>query len=377
MNWQSKQHQEPARGSAVHSATQIGSTGPFRTGRRVPAVAYAFAIACSIPSISFAHHSAAGRFDPAAIIEIEGEVVEMGWRNPHSYFIVATTDEEGRPVTWSVETDSISFLLRIGIQRDSIQVGDRIRVAGQAPLTTKLETFATNILTASGEELLVRNRSLPRWSDRAIGDPTFQRQSEGDRSRPELGLFRVWSHTDLSGLFGSRGRDPSAYPLTPAASAAVRGFDPVTDNPTRNCTPKGMPTIMEQPYPMEFVESGSNIVLRIEEYDTVRTIHMNQGETPADTAASDLGYSTGRWEGSTLVVTTTRISWPWFNQRGIPQSDSSRLVERFTPTEAGSRLDYELVIVDPVNFSAAVKLTKYWLDIAGRDVHPFDCQAVP
>lgn len=302
--------------------------------------------------------------------------MEMGWRNPHSYFIIATTDAEGQPVTWSVETDSISFLSRIGIRRDSIQVGDRIRVAGQAPLTARLETFATNILTASGEELLVRNRSQPRWTDRATGDPTFQRQSDGDRSRPELGLFRVWSHTDLSGLFGSRGRDPAAYPLTQAARAAVQRFDPVTDNPTRNCTPKGLPTIMEQPYPMEFVESGSDVVLRIEEYDTVRTIHMNQDEVPAETPASRLGYSTGRWEGSTLVVTTTRISWPWFSQNGIPQSDSSRLVERFTPTEGGSRLEYELVVTDPVNFSEPVTLTKYWLDVPGRDVLPFDCQAV-
>jgi hypothetical protein len=330
-----------------------------------------------VPCVALAHHSAAGRFDTETIIEIEGEVVELGWRNPHSYFVVATMDAEGQPVTWSVETDSISFLLRIGIQRDSIKVGDRIRVAGQAPRTTKLETFATNILTASGEELLVRNRSRPRWSDRATGDPNFQHQSEGDRSRPEIGLFRVWSHTDLSALFGSRGRDPSAYPLTQAASAAVQAYDPFTDNPTRNCAPKGMPTIMEQPYPMEFARSGSDIVLRIEEYDTVRTIHMNQDEAPANTPASGLGYSTGRWEGSTLVVTTTRISWPWFSQNGIPQSDTSRLVERFTPTEAGSRLEYEMVITDPVNFSEPVKLTKYWLDIPGRDVRPFDCQPVP
>jgi hypothetical protein len=339
--------------------------------------ACAVATAFSIPFVAFAHHSAAGRFDTDKIIEIEGEVVEVGWRNPHCYFVIATTGPEGQPVTWSVETDSISFLLRIGIQRDSIQVGDHIRVAGQAPLTARLETFATNILTASGEELLVRNRSQPRWSDRVTGDPTFQRQSEGDRSRPELGLFRVWSHTDLSPLFGDRGRNPSAYPLTEAASAAAQRFDPATDNPTLNCAPKGMPTIMEQPYPMEFVDGGRDIVLRIEEYDTVRTIHMNEDEVPADTPASGLGYSTGRWEGSTLVVTTTRISWPWFNQRGIRQSDGSRLVERFTPTEAGSRLEYELVVTDPANFSEPVRLTKYWLDIAGRDVRPFNCQAVP
>jgi hypothetical protein len=180
----------------------------------------------------------------------------------------------------------------------------------------------------------------------------------------------------LSGLFGGRGREPSAYPLTEAAIAAVQRFNPVTDNPTRNCAPKGMPTIMEQPYPMEFVDSGSEIVLRIEEYDTVRTIHLDQDEAPAETQASPLGYSVGRWDGTTLVVNTSQTSWPWFSQGGIPQSRDSRLIERFTPSEAGSRLDYELVITDPANFSEPVRLTKYWLDVAGREVLPFDCQAV-
>jgi hypothetical protein len=35
-----------------------------------------------------------------------------------------------------------------------------------------------------------------------------------------------------------------------------------------------MPTIMEQPYPIEFVNKGDTILLRLEEYDSVRTISM-------------------------------------------------------------------------------------------------------
>ena len=36
-----------------------------------------------------------------------------------------------------------------------------------------------------------------------------------------------------------------------------------------------MPTIMEQPYPMEFMDRGQTILLRLEEYDTTRTIHLD------------------------------------------------------------------------------------------------------
>ena len=56
--------------------------------------------------------------------------------------------------------------------------------------------------------------------------------------------------------------DINAYPLTPAARAQLAEFDRSTDNPTANCVPKGMPTIMEAPYPIEFVrQDGGDILL--------------------------------------------------------------------------------------------------------------------
>ena len=42
-----------------------------------------------------------------------------------------------------------------------------------------------------------------------------------------------------------------------------------------------MPQIMSQPMPIEFVDERNAIVIRLEEYDTVRTIHM------VDTAAPE------------------------------------------------------------------------------------------
>jgi hypothetical protein len=39
----------------------------------------------------------------------------------------------------------------------------------------------------------------------------------------------------------------------------------------------------------------------------------------------------------------------------------------------GSRLDYELIVDDPVNFTEPVKLEKYWLYIPGRVMQPCKC----
>ena len=160
--------------------------------------------------------------------------------------------------------------------------------------------------------------------------------------------------------------------MTEAARGSVAAFDRAADNPTLNCTAKGMPMIMENPYPFEFVRDGDDIVLRIEEYDLVRTIHLDEDAAPPGAAVSPLGYSVGRWEGTELVVTTTRVSWPWFDHVGIPQSRSSVLVGRFAPRPDGSRLDYTLTVTDPVNFTEPVMLARYWLDL-GESIVPYEC----
>jgi hypothetical protein len=210
-----------------------------------------------------------------------------------------------------------------------------------------------------------------------FGSYDYARQSEGNASRPELGLFRIWSFTALSPFLVpedvNANFDLATYPLTAAARASVASFDRVRDNPTLNCTPKGMPMIMENPYPFQIIDEGERIVIRIEEYDLVRTVHMNQAGTPAGTPDTALGHSVGAWDGDTLVVTTTNISWPWFDQLGVPQSTESVLEERFTPRPDGSRMDYTVTVTDPVNFSAPVTLNRFWLDL-GESIVPYQCE---
>ena len=167
--------------------------------------------------------------------------------------------------------------------------------------------------------------------------------------------------------------DDIRYPLTAGAQAALAKFDPVKNYPLRNCTPKGMPTIMEQPYPMQFLQQGDDIVLRMEEYDTVRTIHMQTESGAKERSRSPLGYSVGKWEGTTLVVMTSGINWPHFDAAGIPLSDRAGIVERFAPTADGSRLDYQMTVTDMLTFTKPVVLQKHWLSLPNVDVRPYKC----
>ncbi len=332
---------------------------------------------CLFPLTSFGHHSVFGRFDQDASMEIEGRVTEVLWRNPHVYVIVEVRDQNDERVVWELETNTASRLLRSGIQSDAIKVGDQVKAAGWPPTTAAREIFATNLLLPSGEELILTSRAEPIWKDEVTGDRSFQFQTEGDASSPELGIFRAWSHTSvIPMLFPAAFEtefDVYTYPMTDVARAALAAYDPATDNPTINCLPKGMPTIMEQPYPMEFVRQDENIALHIEEYDLIRTIHMGANSSSEAQPLSPLGYSVGRWDGDTLVVTTTRLDWPFFDQTGIPQSENSELVERFNPTEDGSRLDYEIIVTDPVTFTEPVTSEKYWLYLPDAEIQPYNC----
>jgi len=341
---------------------------------------FTFALVLLVPLLAVGHHSTAGRYGPEPSLVIEGAVTVLSWRNPHSLIIVDAIDESGNRADWSLETSSINQLRRSGIQSESIKVGDTIKVAGYPPLTSTREIFATNIQIASGEELIISSDVGPRFADEGIGDSSFQSHSRGNSSRPDLGIFRVWSYTDESPwLFPDIG-DPELdvaayYRLTDIAVEKLTAFDRARDNPTRNCTPKGMPTIMEQPYPMEIVEDGDNILLLTEEYDTQRTIHMDIDSVQDGQPLSPLGFSIGHWEDqdSVLVVTTTHLNWPFFSQLGIPQSQKSRLTERFVPSTDGSRLDYELTVNDPDTFMEPVHLERYWLYLPATERLPYNC----
>jgi hypothetical protein len=311
-----------------------------------------------------AHHSVSAWFDTTATTEIEGVVTEFRWQNPHVVFAMRVPGERG-DVLFEIETLSISGISRWGLTRDLVAVGDRLRVAGNPARRNATSIFVRNILLPNGREIVLGGAA--RWSTDTLRGSELLQAREGDESRPDLGLFRTWSTGSVNGvLFPEAVQanfDFSRYPLTPAARGALEAFDFATDDPTVNCAPKGMPTIMEQPYPMEIVERGDTIELLIEEYDTRRVVHMRgSGVATAATAApSPLGFSVGRFDGAALVVTTTKSSWGHFDSVGIPLSPDAVLEERFTPSADGARLDYTLKVTDAATFTAPVELKKTWI----------------
>ena len=318
-----------------------------------------------------AHHSQAGIFSSTETIEVTGIIQSVSWRNPHGQILLSVRDQAGKETVWDAETASISILRNRGADGSSIRVGDRVTIAGSPSTRNRPEILARSVLLPSGYEFTFGspNAYFPAGkAGRVIGRAKIEGDVAAAKARAD-GLFRVWS-TNMS--------DPAAfpmfkggYPLTAAGKAGLAKWNP-RNNVLLKCGTKGTPLIMISPLPMEFVKDGDKIVMRLEEYDTVRTIHMNPKDV-APTAHTLYGYSRGRWEGTTLVVETDHLAAGYFDHEGTPQSDQIKTVERFIPNADYSRLDYTLTTTDPVNFTKPFELKRYFVWKPENTVHPYEC----
>jgi hypothetical protein len=75
-----------------------------------------------------AHHSFGEFYLESDTIEIEGQVVEFQYKNPHSWVHVDGQDPFGRRMVYAAEWGSVSGLERQGILKNTLKVGDRVRV---------------------------------------------------------------------------------------------------------------------------------------------------------------------------------------------------------------------------------------------------------
>jgi len=327
-----------------------------------------------VPLAAHAHHSYS-EYDDTKSVEVEGKLVEVAWQNPHARILVESVDAAGARVTWDIESAGLNNFRRMNVPFEIFTVGDTVKVAGWPSKRSNTRMYGTNLLADDGRELVMWRYSKPLWSTKALGYGSDFSLFETGTTSGTATLFRTWV-SDLDDPDANPGSlfAGLAWPLTAKAREVAAQFNPVTDTTTAGCTPKGMPAIIRQPFPIEFVDRGDTIELKMEEYDTRRTIHLRAAAI-ADASRTPLGYSAGKWEGSTLVVETTRLSEPYLNNLGAPMSPAATLVERFSPSADGSRLNYTLVITDPDSLTMPIEGKRSWVWRPDEKVMPFNCAA--
>jgi hypothetical protein len=82
-----------------------------------------------------------------------------------------------------------------------------------------------------------------------------------------------------------------------------------------------------------------------------RMVFTDGRDLPKDPNPTWLGYSVGRWEGDTLVVTTAGFNdRGWLDSAGHPQTESLRITERLRRHDFG-HLEFDITIDDPKVFT--------------------------
>ena len=159
-----------------------------------------------------------------------------------------------------------------------------------------------------------------------------------------------------------------------AAIEAAKRWKPTDDmTPSRACMPPSIVYTMQGPFPMEIFQGTEFIIIKLEYFDLVRIVFMNQTSHPADVPHRKVGHSIGRWEGSTLVVDTTQIAESTITNNGLNHSDKVRVVERFWLSNDGKTLNSLQEFEDPEVLENRGARFMAWDKVAGQHVLPYEC----
>jgi hypothetical protein len=129
---------------------------------------------------------------------------------------------------------------------------------------------------------------------------------------------------------GTRPAAPEQPSLTPKYAELLKAYraNPPQDSVAANCVPPGMPGVMSQPYPLEFILSPGKVTIIAEAYMQVRHIYTDGRSHPEDPDLTFNGHSIGHWEKDTLVVDTIGFSPLTSLGAGMQHSDKMHIVER-------------------------------------------------
>jgi len=138
-------------------------------------------------------------------------------------------------------------------------------------------------------------------------------------------------------------------PYRPWAAALVkeRMANEGKDDPHVRCLPMTVPLVYGLPHLQKFVETPGLLVILTEWNASYRQIFTDGRPLPVDPQPSWNGYSSGKWEGDTLVVQTIGLrDGLWLDLKGDPMTDAAKFTERFRRPNYGT-LEIEFSLDDP------------------------------
>lgn len=335
---------------------------------QIRTTALAALAALTLPAAPALSHHSNSAYQVDEIITLTGTVKEWRWSNPHTWLYLTVEGGDGQPQEWAVEGRAPGILGRAGWHRSVLQPGETVTVHASPAKDGSAVGIIARVTKADGTILGNRPNFNP---DSAAPSQPQAARSAGSRPdfsgvyypsqpgggppaarRPDGPLPPPTRSAPTSD--GSEGRRPNAPKLTPAymarweiiAASRISGsyeYDNIA-----NCLPPGMPAMMGMAYGMEIMQNEDKITFFSEHQDALRRVYLD-GREPSEQVLNDptyAGYSTGRWEGDTLVVDTVALSTKSYIDGSSPHSDQMTIRERIRFVEPGI-LEDQITVFDP------------------------------
>lgn len=342
-----------------------------------------------------AHHELRAEFDDHKPVTLRGIVTRFEWDNPHALLYLDVVEAHGDLVNWATEWASPIELHRAGWARDSLKVGDPVTVEGWRARDGSNLASGRSIVLPGGKRLSEpaqaqvssthsHSQPAPRWPDGhpRLGVVPGERGYWADPSAASLvdstaGAIRM----DGEGVLANIADAGRVAPFQSWAKALYeyRQRTLLKDDPMLSCLPQGGPRIFQIAHGVQFLEEPARqriFVMFGGGNRNWKLIYLDGRPLPQseDVTPTYFGYSSGRWDGDTLVVESDAFNERfWFSNGGLPHTEALRLTEKFSRPDFDT-LNYEVTVNDPGAYTRpwSSSWTLHW--IADQDIPEYFCQ---
>jgi hypothetical protein len=289
------------------------------------------AVVLALPA--HAHHGVAPHYDDGQQVIIDGTVSEFQFINPHSFVYLRASGADGREAIWHCEMASRSVLARNGLTEQTFAPGKHVQITGSQARQNPTGCAVREALFDDGSVL--RSSTLFGATPATTALPASQNEA----------IDGVWAmkRFAVSHYLGA---------LTDEGERLRAAFDPVEDDPAIYCDPASPVRFwVNVNEPFEIEREAGAVVVEHQFMDSRRVIHLNRTAPPPGTARSTMGYSTGRFDGTALVIETTHFVAGALEPRyGVMHSAELKLTERLEVNDTTHELEITWTIDDPVVF---------------------------
>ncbi len=227
-----------------------------------------------------------------------------------------------------------------------------------ATLVLLLTSALTSTTAVNAQWLELRTPGIPRAAD---GKPDLTapapRTADG---KPEL--TGLWRPAGTSGDL----RDTTKIQAWARTAMAEHERNYYKNGPHMLCLPSG-PAFVAGGGGMRRIVQSPTMIAVLNGDLTYRQIYMDGRALEPDPLPIWMGYSTGRWDGETLVVESNGFNdRTWLHQEGLPHTDKLRITERYRRLDFG-HMQLDVTYDDPGTFDAPLKASMK-LEYAADDV---------